>query len=412
MKTKLLVFAIFWIGLMSFSQNTTIPDAQFEQFLIDFGYDTPPIDGLVPTANINTITFLEIQFYNITDLTGIEDFSALEILRCNYLQLTSLDLSQNTALTWLDCIDNQLTSLDLSQNTLLTTLDCQLNQLTTLDLSQNVLLTNLNCSNNNISSLDLSQNTALTSLSCNFNQLTNLNLSQNIGLTFLNCYNNQLTNLDLNQNTLLTNINCYNNQLASLDVSQHPSLIFLYCYNNQLISLDVSGNNVLSQLSCSDNQITSLDLSQNSELAVLICENNTLNSLDFRNGNNTIINTFQTMGNPNLNCINVDDANYSTANWTDIDTQTFFSENCPPLSVDEFDASVFSMYPNPVDDLLSINFINDAYYTLINLNGQIVIQGNLTRGESTIDLSNITSGIYFLKVKTEEGIVTKKLIKQ
>ena len=82
MKTILLVFAMLLIGLTSFSQNTYVPDDEFEQYLIDFGFDTGPLDDYVPTANINTVTFLEIQFLPIADLTGIEDFSALEILRC------------------------------------------------------------------------------------------------------------------------------------------------------------------------------------------------------------------------------------------------------------------------------------------------------------------------------------------
>ena len=41
-------------------------------------------------------------------------------------QLTSLDVSNNTALTFCDCNDNQLTSLDVSQNTALTNLYCSL----------------------------------------------------------------------------------------------------------------------------------------------------------------------------------------------------------------------------------------------------------------------------------------------
>ena len=32
--------------------------------------------------------------------------------------------------------------------------------------------------------------------------------------------------------------------------------------------------------------------------------------------------------NPNLTCIDVDDVNYSTANWTNIDSQTSFSTDC------------------------------------------------------------------------------------
>ena len=39
-------------------------------------------------------------------------------------QLTSLDVSNNTALTYLDCGNNQLTSLDVSNNTALEYLYC------------------------------------------------------------------------------------------------------------------------------------------------------------------------------------------------------------------------------------------------------------------------------------------------
>ena len=413
MKTKLLVFTMFWVGLISFSQNTTIPDDKFEQFLIDWGYDSPPIDGFVPTANINTVTFLEIQFLAITDLTVIEDFSALEILRCNYLQLTSLDLSQNTALEYLDCIDNQLTSLDLSQNTALTHLDCSSNQLPNLNVSNNVLLGNLYCSSNNITSLDLSQNTALTSVDCQSNLLTSLDLSQNTLLTLLNCENNQLTSLDISQNTLLRNVQCYNNQLASLDVSQNTDLIFLSCYNNQLTSLDVSESNVLSSLSCSDNQITSLDLSQNTVLAGFTCENNNLTGLDIKNGNNTIINTFSTLGNPNLTCINVDNETYCTTNWTNIDPQTSFSEDCATfLGVDdEILAEGLKLYPNPVSDILSVDSkIAIQKIEIYSILGQKVKEIN--SDFNSISTNHLSRGIFLIKIYSEKGIAVRKLIKQ
>lgn len=412
MQTKLLYIVLFMISFTCLSQTTYVPDDAFEQYLIDAQYDTGPLDDYVPTANIENIVFLELQFLAIADLTGIEDFSALKILRCNFLQLTSLDLSQNTALEYLECMDNQITSLNLSQNTALTTLDCSLNQLSTLDLSQNTLLTNLNCSNNSISSLDLSQNTALLSLSCNFNQLTNLNLSQNNDLTFLDCYDNQLTNLDLNQNTLLTNLNCNNNQLTSLDVSQQPDLIFLYCYNNNLSGLNLSENGALSQLVCYDNQLTDLDLTQNPELAVLNCGTNSLTTLDVKNGNNTIINTFRTLGNPNLNCINVDNSAYSAANWTNIDAQSFFSENCGNLSIADELWTSFTMYPNPTFDILTININDKASYSVANLNGQTLKNGELKAGGNTLKIAQLAKGLYILFIKTDQGTIVKKILKK
>ena len=76
--------------LCSNSNFTCIPDNNFEQALINLGYDTV-LDDYVTTANINTVTNLFIQNKGITNLTGIEGFTALTTLNCGYNLLTNLD---------------------------------------------------------------------------------------------------------------------------------------------------------------------------------------------------------------------------------------------------------------------------------------------------------------------------------
>ncbi len=83
MKTKLLFISMFWISMMCFSQNTYVPDDNFEQALINRGYDSLPLDDYVPTASIDTVTVLNIPYQNVYDLTGIEDFTALITLKCD-----------------------------------------------------------------------------------------------------------------------------------------------------------------------------------------------------------------------------------------------------------------------------------------------------------------------------------------
>jgi Leucine-rich repeat (LRR) protein len=170
--------------------------------------------------------------------------------------------------------------------------------------------------------------TALTELYCGYNNLTSLDLSLNTALTELNCSYNPLTSLDVSQNTALTTLECWYNQLTSLDVSQNTALTFLSCPYNQLDSLNVSLNTALTTLYCIDNQLTSLNVSGASALTTLYCYNNQLTSLDVRNGNNTNFQYFYAYNNPNLYCIDVDDATWSTANWTNIDTWASFSANC------------------------------------------------------------------------------------
>ena len=166
------------------------------------------------------------------------------------------------------------------------------------------------CSGLNISDLTgIEAFTSLTELYCGGNQLTSLDVSTNTALEALLCEYNQLTSLDVSSNTALEGLGCYNNQLTSLDMSSNTALLWLACIDNQLTSLDVSNNTALTLLDCADNQLTCLNLA---------------------NGNNTNImqESFAATNNPYLTCIEVDDAEWSTANWDVIDDASSFSEDC------------------------------------------------------------------------------------
>ena len=273
---------------------TYVPDDNFENYLEanNMGNGIAN-DDYVNTASIDTAVGLYVDSQNISDLTGIEDFIALVSLVCNDNQLTTLDLSDNTSLSYLECWGNQLTSLDLSQNLWFDYLFCE------------------------------------------HNQITNIDLSNNTALITLWCFNNQLTSLDVSQNTALIDLACQENQLTSLDVSNNTALISLGCSWNLLTSLDVSNNIALDFLQCDNNQLTSLDVSSNAALVYLQCNNNLLNSLDLRNGNNTNTSVFYAVGNPNLTCIDVDNVAWSTTNWTNIDPQHYFSNDCNATAIEE-----------------------------------------------------------------------------
>ena len=265
MKTTLLFLSVF-LSANLFSQNVYIPDANFKSYLIGNSDINMNGDNEIQVSETSSFTgAILCNDLSISDLTGIEAFTALTFLDCSGDNLTSLDVSSNTALTFLDCSGNNLTSLDVSSNTALTFLDC---------------------SGNNLTSLDVSSNTALT---------------------YLVCYSNQLTFLDISNNTALILLSFSNNQIISLDLSNNTFLTDLYCEYNQLTSLDVSNNNVLIRLHCFFNQ---------------------LECLNIKNGNNNNMIIFLADANPNLTCIEVDDAEWSTANWDVIDDASSFSEDC------------------------------------------------------------------------------------
>ena len=199
-----------WSDLCELEGYTYVPDDNFEQALIDLGYDDV-LDNYIVTDSINSVTTINVNSDSISDLTGIEDFTSLTTLNCVGNQLTSLDMSGNTALTYLNCYANDLDSLDVSNNPLLDFLWCQNNQLTSLDVSNNIALTELMCHSNNLDSLDLATNTVLEKLRCNGNQFTTLDLSNNTALDWIWCQNNQLTSLDFSNNVAIETIDCRNN---------------------------------------------------------------------------------------------------------------------------------------------------------------------------------------------------------
>ena len=133
---KKLLLILICLPFIGFGQQTYVPDDDFEQYLINEGYDNV-LDDSVQTSAIDTISVLYLGFFiiNISDLTGLEDFTLLKTLSIGAnLNLTTLDVSQNTLLEYLSCSGNNLTSLDLTANTALIYLDCSYNQLISLDL--------------------------------------------------------------------------------------------------------------------------------------------------------------------------------------------------------------------------------------------------------------------------------------
>jgi len=170
-----LFFLSLYFYFISHAQYTLIPDVIFEQQLIIYGYDDIQ-DGQVLTSNINTITELDICCVGISDLTGINDFTALVSLEIDSNNLADFDISGLDNLVMLDCEDNILTQIDVSANTNLMYLTCNDNLLTEINLSENLQLEQLWCYNNQLTSLNLSGNIHLNELYCGNNPLSYINI--------------------------------------------------------------------------------------------------------------------------------------------------------------------------------------------------------------------------------------------
>jgi len=409
------IFCLFGLVNIANAQIVNIPDANFKAALVGNSSINTNGDGEIQVSEATTFNgAINVSNKYIADLTGIEAFTALDSLNFFNNSLTSLDISANTALIYLNTTSNQLTSLDVSAITDLTYLYCGGNQLTSLDVSANTALALFVYDSNQLTTLNVSANTALTYLSGGDNLLTSLDVSANIALTYFRCWGNQLTSLDVSSNTALTYLDCAGNQLTSLDVSSNTALTGLECTGNQLISLNVSANTALTYLRCEGNQLTSLDVSANTALTDLYCGSNQLTSLNVKNGNNNNMH-FYANSNPNLSCINVDNATWSTTNWTGIDAGAYFSENCYSGISTLINTTEIKTYPNPTTGKLAVSLSNANISTIeiFNLIGEKIYAQNVNQEKSIeIDISNTSGGIYFLKVSDGVKVYTSKIVLQ
>jgi hypothetical protein len=86
------------------------------------------------------------------------------------------------------------------------------------------------------------------------------------------------------------------------------------------------------------------------------------------------------------------------------------------LSTQDFEFSnYFTVYPNPMKEVLNISYKNPIEIksiSIYNLLGQLVIVVPNAENTSSIDISKLNMGTYFLKVKSDKGTLSKKLIKK
>lgn len=86
------------------------------------------------------------------------------------------------------------------------------------------------------------------------------------------------------------------------------------------------------------------------------------------------------------------------------------------LANEEFLEKKFSLYPNPNKGSFTLEFkdMNDSYSVeVFDITGKIIYENNYSQSSNlvqTINLDKPASGVYFVNIKSDKGLVTKKLI--
>jgi hypothetical protein len=88
-----------------------------------------------------------------------------------------------------------------------------------------------------------------------------------------------------------------------------------------------------------------------------------------------------------------------------------FKINCRSLvSVDSQEALEGNIFPNPASDYITIQTVPGANYTLTNIQGQVVKEGKLSDTTSSIDVTDIQSGSYFIRLSNNGKVRTEKVM--
>lgn len=85
-------------------------------------------------------------------------------------------------------------------------------------------------------------------------------------------------------------------------------------------------------------------------------------------------------------------------------------ENCNTgLSVLQFLPEEIIIYPNPVKSSFSVKGLNTNFLEILDSNGRSVFKSKVS---NLVDISELSSGIYIIKVNSEQGVYRKKLVKE
>lgn len=379
------------------------------------------ITGIEKMSNLVSLNLMENNLSNVdisknTNLTYVELSGNLDIISIDLTKntklkeiyfkndsLKSIDISKNTSLENLHIGSNELTSIDLSNNPNLKYVVLSANKLTSVDLSKNTYLVEFYASSNQLSSLDLTNNTNIERMDVSLNKIGSINLSKLTKLKSVSISANKLNSLDVSNNILLESLYASSNNLSSINISMLSNLINLDLHGNKISNIDLSNNTELTHLLLSTNQLSTIDLSKNVNIEELYISSNNLTSLDLSKLTkltylNAVLNRFDTA--PKVNSNNIVGLAVE-ANWLDdYDFNVFSKLNSlrvvdyyiVPVYGTSFDVSNLSRYKSN-----NVTYKENVMYSDFNERGSSYISNASTikgsvngKAEYTICSTNIS----------------------
>jgi Secretion system C-terminal sorting domain len=95
---------------------------------------------------------------------------------------------------------------------------------------------------------------------------------------------------------------------------------------------------------------------------------------------------------------------------TPVNVVFVYELNNPFADLKEKTESKFELFPNPANNLVTVRLESQTEYSVVDLSGKVVLSGQLSELNNTIDVSALESGSYLVKLEIEGSIQCKKLV--
>ena len=93
-------------------------------------------------------------------------------------------------------------------------------------------------------------------------------------------------------------------------------------------------------------------------------------------------------------------------------TETTESENLQPIEFEEENNANIIVYPNPTGGQFNISInknLENGLLTIMNLNGEVIYNKKIINSEE-VDLGKQAAGLYFIKIKSNDKVILKKIV--
>ena len=105
----------------------------------------------------------------------------------------------------------------------------------------------------------------------------------------------------------------------------------------------------------------------------------------------------------------LDECTSAPANWIYDSNQFYLHVYYSPTGVEEMEANQVSVYPNPTAARFTIEGEGLSHVSVYNTIGQCVYEANCEGNMTEVSLGNVETGVYMVRIATENGIVTKRV---